>query len=463
MRPLAGGVRLPKLKAPPEWGAEPVPPEKRTLGTADLFVLWASLGVGLLVLAAGDWLVNGLGLNLTELVGVSIVGSLVGGLLLAAAARHGSRHGVPTMVSLRPILGRRGSFVPSALNAFQLLGWATFEVLVMAIAAAQLTGQPFGSWSAVVFVPLFGVIALALALAGPLAVVRAWLKKFAIWAVLATTTYLAYRMLTSGVDLGGRPGAAHYAGGASVMAALDLVIVMPVSWWPLVSDYNRFAKSGRASWVGTIGGNALANTAYFVLGGALVVFAYASQHGPGGSYADFLMGMSLLGLGGLPLFIILVDETDNAFANVYSTAVSIQNLRPGWRQAKLVVVATAVATAGAAALAFNGQGIGTAYNQFLIVIGGVFVPLLGVVVADAFWVRRRGYQAREFEDGAPAFRAWALAAWAPGTLLYLAIFFAWIPGFPPLGSTLPSFALSAALHVALSKRARGAAPSNSAA
>jgi NCS1 family nucleobase:cation symporter-1 len=451
-------VRLPKLKAPPEWGAGPVPPEARTLGTADLFVLWASLGVGLLVLAAGDWLVNGLGLDLAQVVGVSIVGSLLGGILLAAAARHGSRHGVPTMVSLRPILGRRGSYVPSALNAFQLLGWATFEVLVMALAAAQLTGLPLGDWTAVAFVPVFGAIVLALALAGPLAVVRAWLKKFAIWAVLATTAYLAYAMLTSGVYLGGRPGGSASPGGPSIMAALDLVIVMPVSWWPLVADYNRFAKSGRASWVGTVGGNALANAAYFVLGGMLVIFAYASVHSPGPNGANFLFGMSIIGLGGLPLFTILVDETDNAFANVYSTAVSVQNLRPHWRQAKLVIVSTAMATGGAAALALTGEGIGTSYNQFLIVIGGIFVPLLGVVVADAFWVRRKGYQAREFEDGAPPFRLRALAAWAPGTALYLAIFFAWIPGFPAIGSTLPSFALSAALHILLSSTRAGKAP-----
>jgi NCS1 family nucleobase:cation symporter-1 len=451
VRPLPAGVRLPKLKVPPEWGAEPVPPEARTLGALDMFVLWASLGVGLLVLAAGDWLVNGLGLNLAEVVGVSVVGSLVGAIMLAAAARHGSRHGVPTMVSLRPILGRRGSYVPSALNAFQLLGWATFEVLVMALAAAQLTGHPLGDWTAVAFVPLFGAIVLALALAGPLAVVRAWLKKFAIWAVLATTAFLAYAMLTSGVSLGGRPGGTASPGGPSIMLALDLVIVMPISWWPLVADYNRFAKSGRASWLGTVGGNALANAAYFVLGGMLVVFAYASVYGPGTGYADFLYGMSIIGLGGLPLFTILVDETDNAFANVYSTAVSVQNLRPRWRQAKLVIVSTAIASGGAAALALTGQGIGSSYNQFLIVIGGIFVPLLGVVVADAFWVRRRGYEAREFADGAPALRMRALAAWAPGTVLYLAIYFAWIPGFPAIGSTLPSFALSAALHVLLTK------------
>ena len=441
------------LKRPPEWGVEPVPPEKRTLRAFDLFALWASLGVGLLVLAAGDWLVNGFGLNLGEVIVVSVVGSVAGGLMLAAAARAGVRHGVPTMVSLRPVVGRRGSFIPSALNAGQLLGWATFEIFIMALAAAYLTGNPFGPSSTVVFIPVFGAIALVLALAGPMAVVRTWLRTFAVWGVLATTFYLAYVLSTRGLSMDARPGAFPYQGSVSLMAAIDLVIVMPVSWWPLVSDYNRFAKNSRASWVGTVGGNALGNAAFFALGGALVAFGYAGLAGAGTSpgYVDFLWGLSLLGLGGLPLFLILVDETDNAFANLYSTAVSIQNLRPRLRQAKLVVVSTALASAGALALAATGQTIGGDYEHFLFVIGGIFVPLLGVVIADAWVVRRAGYGPAEFEGGAPPFRWGAFLAWAPGTALYLALYLQWLPGVPPIGATLPSFALAAALHIALSR------------
>ncbi|RLF00746.1 MAG: putative hydroxymethylpyrimidine transporter CytX, partial [Thermoprotei archaeon] len=41
------------IKAPPEWGIEPAPDRLRILGGLDLFVLWFSLGVGLLVYAAG--------------------------------------------------------------------------------------------------------------------------------------------------------------------------------------------------------------------------------------------------------------------------------------------------------------------------------------------------------------------------------------------------------------------------
>src|SRR5256885_8126472 len=179
-----------RLRRPPEWGVEPVPPSLRVLRTFDLFVLWSSLGVGLLVLAAGTLLIGfggfGFGLTLAESAVVALFGSVLGSIMLAAAAHHGSRAGIPTMVSLRPILGRLGSYVPTALNVFQLLGWAAFELLVMGIAAATLVGDLFGPSTAAIFIPIFGAVVAALAPGGPPAVIRARPRKFAVWLFFAS-------------------------------------------------------------------------------------------------------------------------------------------------------------------------------------------------------------------------------------------------------------------------------------
>src|SRR5213596_174977 len=105
-----------RLRRPPEWGVEPVPDSLRVLRTFDLFVLWSSLGAGLLVFAAGALLVQLFGRTLWEAFLVSLAGSVLGSVLLAAAGHHGSQAGVPTMVSLRPILGRSGSYAPPSQN-----------------------------------------------------------------------------------------------------------------------------------------------------------------------------------------------------------------------------------------------------------------------------------------------------------------------------------------------------------
>ena len=434
-----------RLRRPPEWGVEPVPPSLRILRTFDLFVLWSSLGAGLLVFQAGTLLVgaagSGLGLTLWEVAIVAIIGSVIGSLMLAAAARHGSRAGVPTMVSLRPILGKRGSYVPTAANVFQLLGWSAFELLVMGIAAATLTGNVFGPATAVLFIPLFGLFVAALALGGPLAVVRAWLERFAIWFVYASTAAIAIALLLRVPDPGIRSTPGLFGGTTSILLALDLVIAMPVSWWPLVSDYNRFARSSKDSFVGTTAGYSIANAAFYLLGAGLL--AYGLTLGE----TNYLAVIGALGLGAFPLLIILVDETDNAFANVYSTAVSIQNLAPHRRQLAFIIGATAIALVASGTLWALGQGIGGAYETFLFLVGGLFVPLLGVVIADSFVVRRGRYSEDEFSNAAPRWRWPAFASWVPAAALYLAIVWFQLP----IGATIPSFALAGGLHIAFSK------------
>src|SRR5207247_111349 len=114
-------------------------------------------------------LVQLFGLTLWEAFLVSLVGSVLGSVLLAAAGHHGSQAGVPTMVSLRPILGRSGSYAPTVLNIVQLLGWTAFELLVMAQATAIVTANFLGPWTAVVFVPAWGVVTMAVALGGRVA------------------------------------------------------------------------------------------------------------------------------------------------------------------------------------------------------------------------------------------------------------------------------------------------------
>ncbi len=429
------------------------------LRSYDLFVLWSSLGVGLLVLAAGTLLISLFGLTLWESFLVSLVGSVLGSLMLAAAAHHGSRAGVPTMVSLRPILGRRGSYAPTALNVFQLLGWTIFEFVVMGTAVAVLSNNALGPWTAEISIPFWAVVVAALAIGGPLAVVREWLERFGIWLVWASTAAIVVALALRGPSWTERlPSVAgSFSGTSSLLLGLDLVVAMPVSWWPVIADYNRFARSPKDSAVGTVAGNAIANTLFYVLGAGLMLLGLSLSPAQG----DFLAVIGLLGLSVLPLLIILVDETDNAFADIYSTAVSVQNLLPKRKQLGTVLVATVIGAAGAIVLLAQGETIGGSYENVLLVLGALFVPLLGTVIADAFLVRRLGYRPEEFFEGAPRWRWTAYASWLPGVALYLAIIFMPLP----IGATLPSFGLAVALHVVFCKvdarfTARAAASAN---
>jgi len=415
-------VRL-RIRAPPEWGVEPVPAEHRILRGIDFFVLWSSLGVGLLVLVAGSLLVPGLGL--LEALLISLAGSLIGSLMLSSAGLVGSRYGVPTMVSLRPVLGIMGSYLPTALNILQLVGWTAFELMIMGQAASSISGRFLGEFTHAFWVAVFAAWCAGLAIGGPLAFVRKWLERVAIWLVYFSAIWIAVQVFSSPKvwEVFARSG----DGSLPILLALDLVIAMPISWWPLISDYNRFSSTVRGGFIGTFLGYTMANTWFYFLGAALISVM---------GIQDIIASISLLLLGNLALLFILVDETDNCFADIYSAAVSIQNIAPKARQWKLVTAVTAIGAVLATTIPL------AQYEWFLLMIGGLFVPLLGVLVADYLIGTRRGrLSTAAFYEEAPKLRLVSMIAWAAGIALYFLI----VNLYPTIGASLPSFTLSAGL------------------
>lgn len=428
-----------KITPPPEWGIEPVPEKHRVLGFFDYFALWSSLGAGLLVLLAGTLLVPGLGLG-QALVAI-LIGTALGVLLLALAGVVGSDNAIPTMVLLRPVLGLHGSYLPTLLNLIQLIGWGSFEIIVMAQAADSITKSLFGFSNYPIWVLLFATFCTLLAIGGPLVVVRQWLEKFAVWLVYAITIWLTY-YLFSHYDIGTllrAPG----TGGLPFWLAVDLVVAMPISWMPLVADYNRFAKKTTQAFWGTHLGYFLANVWFYALG-ALFVLALKTE--------DLIPAIMAVTGGWVALVLILVDETDNAFADIYSAAVSSQNILPKAKQWLLATALGFVCFILAAAVPIG------RYEEFLLLIGSVFVPLFGLLAADYFILRQRNYNLDELYTPRGAywyrrgFNLWALFAWALGIILYHAI----ARYLPWLGASIPSFVATSILYLILAKLARRA-------
>src|SRR5437588_12953215 len=126
----------------PSWGITPVPERLRVLGLFDSFLLWGNRSVSLLVIVIGALLVPAL--SFKEALLAIVVGAVAGNVLLGLAAMIGADARVPGMVVLRAPLGRRGSYLPSVLNIAQNVGWSTFELIIIATAAASLSQHLFG-------------------------------------------------------------------------------------------------------------------------------------------------------------------------------------------------------------------------------------------------------------------------------------------------------------------------------
>jgi len=452
---------LERAETLPDWGIEPVPPDQRPLSTLDVGALWLNLGISITLPVVGAFLVPALSFKAALLA--IVVGAAVGNLMLGAAARIGADTGAPTMVTYRGPLGQRGSYLPTVFNVMQNVGWGAFELYLISVVMAGLLARYTGHGLRVLWVIVFGVVCVLMAVGGPIAVVRRWIRRYAVWFVLASSAYLTIYMLAT-YDLGAFWSAPAKGGFPNFWGGVDLVIALPVSWIPLVADYTRFARTGRSAFWGAGVGYFLANVWFFFIGVLLVLGK------PSANPADpaaFVGALLIIPVGWLAMLILAVDETDEAFANIYSASVSVQNAFPRLSQRALSIGIGSVCAG--LALVVNLVN----YENFLLLLGALFVPLFGVLFADYYILQRGRYGAeRLYGDAAGRVRVAGMVAWLvgffgynwinPGTVSWwtsaMKSVLGWLPAPPSwAGASLASFFIAIVLTlglVPLSRRLR---------
>ena len=426
------------IRSLPQWGIEPVPLKYRLIRGTEYFVLWSSLGVGLLVFSAGSFLSSA---RFADAIFAIIIGSVAGSFLLALAGKIGSDNAVPSLISMRPSFGIQGSYIPAILNVMQLIGWTIFEIMIMSKAAEMLVNGiiPYYAWTIIIgsFIALLGI-------AGPLTVIKRWIGKFSIWIVYGSTAIILLSLLTSG-NLSKILSASTMTAGTntasittmSFFTALDLVIAMPISWMPLVADYNRFAHTSKGAFRGTLVGFTVTNILFY-FGGLLL----------GRSDVVAIISVIQSLFFGFLLLVLLADEADNAFADVYSAAVSAQNIFHKVNQRYLIIGFTALSTILAILVPIS------EYQTFILLIGAVFVPLFGVVLSDYYIVKHQKYDVKNTMYGKDALRIGspAIVSWAFGVLMYYLLSSLspiYIPQLSAAGATIPSLVGSSLLYLSI--------------
>ncbi len=371
--------------------AEPVP---QALSLLDQFGLWGNLGVSLLGFTGAIFVLQPGGTGTPELsmaaaLTAIVAGTLLGTAALALAALPGARTGAPAMVLLRGLFGARLSYLPTVLNIVQCLGWGVFELVTIATAAHTIA-PALPKWGYV----LIAGMATGLLTIRPLGAIRV-LRRYATIAVLIVLCYLFVQLIRHPL-----PG---FTDGTwtGYWAATDTVVAVAVSFAPLAADYTRHSRSPRAAFAGTLAGYSLTQVLCYVIG-LLALLTVARD--PADIYGAFIA----LPAGSLAFAILATRELDQSFANVYSTAVSTQNLRPLWDRRILAGAIAVVTTAGALWLNIAD------YENFLTLIGSVFVPMTAVLIADYFVVSKG-----RWDLSAAARSRWLmLLPWAAGFVTY---------------------------------------------
>ena len=405
--------------APVAQALQAIPAQERVFGWSQHAALWFSLGVGLLVMQVGAYLVPAAGTRDAALA--IVLGSLIGSGLLAWTAKLGCERGLGSAGLMHATYGSLFARLPVLLNIVQLIGWTTFELVVMREGTAAIGQQAFGlqldtPMGVVLTTLLWGGVLVALMAGSMLTLVRKFISRYGLPLVIISLLWLTWQFGSRLQEQGfaafwNRPG----NGEMGLLSAMDLVIAMPVSWLPLVADYARHGRSGRSALGGTWLGYAVANIWCYALG-VLV----ASVSAPDGSLVTAL----LLAQGGLlALGLILIDEIDNAYGDVYSGAVSSQSLLPSWSLRRWGMVLAVGCTVLALLLPMH------SIEPFLLMLSSVFVPLYGVILG------RLG--ASSGSEASSERVVWSAAAlWIAGIALYHALA-TWAPQW---GAALPTLA-----------------------
>jgi nucleobase:cation symporter-1, NCS1 family len=429
-------------------GIGPVPKTERNLTGWDFSLLWAGAAVSLAEIWAGGLIVP-LGLHLG--LWAILLGHLIGNTPFALGGLIGSRWGIPGMVGIRPSFGIRGSYFAAGLNVIQLVGWTAVMLIICGGAADEISKQ-YGFSNPTLWIVISGGITTLWAFAGHQ--VWKWLQRVSVVVLLllcvAMTAFVfqhyGWRMLAEiprGKDF-------------PFMLGMDLVIAMPVSWLPLVSDYSRFATGSRSSFWGTWGGYFLISSWMYLLG--LSATLATKSPDPSG----VVMNLMLKSGWAIPsLFIILFSTVTTTFLDIYSTGISALNISPKLGERRGVLIGGVLGTI--TAVLFPGL---VSYEHFLLFIGAMFCPLFGIVLSDYFLLRRGVLHVEDlykrgglywFKKGVNPV---ALFSWAVGFAIYL--------GFSPMlmekvlgihgafpwaiGSSLPSMVLAGIVYWSLSQR-----------
>lgn len=414
----------------------PLPGSEKVFGWAQHASLWFSLGVGLLVIQIGAYLAPAVGTQ--QALFAIMVGSLAGSGLLAWVAKIGCDNGLSGAGLIHNTYGRQFARLPVLLNIVQLVGWTTFELVIMRdgtlAIAAQAAGRDLsGTFAVLLSTLIWGAILCTLLAGSMIKLVRKVISRYALPLVVLSLLWLSWQFLGRLNSpqlhvLWSRPG----DGSMGMFSALDLVIAMPVSWLPLVADYARHGRSGRGALGGTWLGYALANIWCYALG--VIVVSVAE---PG---ADMIATLLLAQGGLIALGLILIDELDNAYGDIYSGSVSAHSIKPRWSIRRWALVLAISSTGLAMMLPMH------SLEPFLLLLSSVFVPLYGVILG------RLGLGGTA-TSASISVDTIAACLWVAGIAVYHGLAL-WAPA---LGSALPTLAFTFTLAALSRPRPNGLA------
>lgn len=371
-------------------------------------LIWFGAGVSIAEILTGTYLAP---LGFGRGIAAILIGHLIGCILLFLAGLIGGRVRKSAMETVKMSFGSRGSLLFAGLNILQLLGWTSIMIYDGALAAAEvLPAQPW-VWPAVIGGLIVLWIIIGLQSLGKI-------NSVAMIALFGLTLVLCWAIFRNG------PAGAAPAGSMSFGAAVELSAAMPLSWLPLISDYTREAERPAAATAVSALTYGLVSCWMYVIGLGAALLTGTS---------DIAQIMVRAGLGVAGLLIIVFSTVTTTFLDAYSAGVSGETVFPRLKGRMMAIAAAVLGTV--CAILFPIADL----TDFLYLIGSVFAPMVAVLIADYYLLKK--------DSSSRSFDLPNLAIWLAGFMLYRVLMNVDFI----LGSTAPDMLITVLLSLAVHK------------
>lgn len=383
--------------------------ENKKTSTFSNGLIWFGAGVSIAEIITGTYLAP-LGFK-TGIIAI-ILGHIIGCVMLFLAGLIGGQTGKSSMETVAISFGKKGSSFFAVMNVLQLVGWTGIMIYDASLSAETIFSAGAKLWALII-----GGLIIVWILVG-----MKTLEKINVVAMLSlfvlTIVLCVQIMKNAGAAVIGASDAMTFGG------AVELAVAMPLSWYPVISDYTRYAEKPFAATLVSTVTYGLVSSWMFIIGMGAAIFTETS---------DVAQIMVKAGLGIAGLIIVVFSTVTTTFLDAFSAGVSSVSVYGKINEKHGAVVATVIGTVGACLI--NMDDI----TNFLYLIGSVFAPMIAVLIADYF-ILGHDSSSREFDTG-------RFVIWIIGFVAYRLL----MQVNTPVGNTLPDMVFTMIIAVVYGK------------
>lgn len=318
-------------------------------------IIWFGAGVSIAEILTGTYFVP---LGFAKGILAILIGHVIGCSLLFFAGYIGALSKKSAMDSTALSFGKIGAKIFALFNVIQLVGWTGIMIYDASLSLNEIFATQKWVWAVIT-----GLLIILWVIAG---ITNIGKFSFGVMIALFVLTIVMCKVVFFG---GNSSVSAEFQEALSFGQAIELAVAMPLSWFPLISDYTKEAEKPFAATFASSITYCLVSCWMYIIGMGLAILT---------SESDIAKIMTAAGLGKIALVIIILSTVTTTFLDAWSAAISFKTIFEKAPEKITAIIVTVIGTL--AAVLFPMDNI----TDFLYLIGSIFAPMIAILLADYF-------------------------------------------------------------------------------